>query len=457
MKRGLKIFVGLSLTLSLLGLGGSALAEEAPQPVSMDKLLQRVKSGWTEVKTQNKEREAKFVAERNKRKEMLEALKKEVARAEERSTALEQSFQANEIRIAELEETLKQSMGNMGELFGVIRQVAGDTRGHLDASIASAEFGGRQAVMDKLSESKSIPSIAELRGLWETLLQEMVESGRVSRFDAPVLNSEGVEVTSKVTRVGLFNALQDGKYLQWLPDVQKLTILGRQPGDRFLSTAEDLTASNGEEMVRFAIDPSRGSILSLLVQTPTIGERLEFGGVIGYIILGLGALTVLVGLFRLVVLTKTNGAIAKQINSKEPDVNNPLGRVLKVYEDNPEADAEALELKLDEAILREQSGVEEFLWAVKVVSVAAPLMGLLGTVTGMINTFQAITLFGTGDPKLMAGGISEALVTTMLGLVVAIPLVLLHSLLKITSRRIMETIGEQSVGLVAERAEDANA
>ena len=111
-----------------------------PQPVSMDKLLQRVKSGWTDVKSQNKEREAKFVAERNKRKEMLEALKKEVAQAEARSTALEQSFQANEIRIAELEETLKQSMGNMGELFGVIRQVAGDTRGHLDASIASAEF-----------------------------------------------------------------------------------------------------------------------------------------------------------------------------------------------------------------------------------------------------------------------------------------------------------------------------
>ena len=168
-------------------------------------------------------------------------------------------------------------------------------------------------------------------------------------------------------------------------------------------------------------------------------------------------MTVLVGLFRLVVLTKMNGAIAKQITSKQADENNPLGRILKVYEDNPEADAEALELKLDEAILREQSGIEEFLWAVKVVSVAAPLMGLLGTVTGMINTFQAITLFGTGDPKLMAGGISEALVTTMLGLVVAIPLVLLHSLLKITSRRIMETIGEQSVGLVAERAEETNA
>lgn len=431
--------------------------EEAPQPVSMNKLLQRVKSGWSEVKAKNKEREARFIAERDKQKALLAALKKEVQQAEARSTSLEQSFQTNEIRIAELEETLKQSMGNMGELFGVIRQVAGDTRGHLDASIASAEFGGRQAVMDKLSESKSIPSIGELRGLWEILLQEMVESGKVSRFDAPVLNSEGIEVTSKVTRVGLFNALLDGQYLQWLPDVQKLTILGRQPGDRFLSTAEDLSASDGNDMVRFAIDPSRGSILSLLVQTPTLGERLEFGGVIGYIILGLGAFTVLIGLFRLVILTKTNGAIAKQITSKEADEKNPLGRILKVYEDNPQADAEALELKLDEAILREQSGVEEFLWAVKVVSVAAPLMGLLGTVTGMINTFQAITLFGTGDPKLMAGGISEALVTTMLGLVVAIPLVLLHSLLKTMCRRIMETIGEQSVGLVAERSENSNA
>ena len=439
-----------------VGFGGQAFAEEAPQPVSMETLLKRVKSGWTDVKTENKEREAKFIAERNKRKAMLEALKKEVARAEARSTQLEQSFQANEIRIAELEETLKQSMGNMGELFGVIRQVAGDTRGHLDASIASAEFQNRQAVMDKLSESKSIPSIDQLRALWETLLQEMVESGKVSRFDAPVLNSAGVEETTKVTRVGLFNAVQDGQYLQWLPDVQKLSILGRQPEERFRSTAEDLSASNGE-MVKFALDPSRGSILSLLVQTPTLSERLEFGGVIGYIILSLGALTVFIGLIRLVQLSTTNGAITRQIKDKEPSEKNPLGRILKVYQANSSADAEALELKLDEAILREQASVEKFFWAVKVVSVAAPLMGLLGTVTGMINTFQAITLFGTGDPKLMAGGISEALVTTMLGLVVAIPLVLLHSLLKTSSRRILETLGEQSVGLVAERAEKANA
>jgi len=439
-----------------VGFGGQAFAEEAPQPVSMETLLKRVKSGWTDVKTENKEREAKFIAERNKRKAMLEALKKEVARAEARSTQLEQSFQANEIRIAELEETLKQSMGNMGELFGVIRQVAGDTRGHLDASIASAEFQNRQAVMDKLSESKSIPSIDQLRALWETLLQEMVESGKVSRFDAPVLNSAGVEETTKVTRVGLFNAVQDGQYLQWLPDVQKLSILGRQPEERFRSTAEDLSASNGE-MVKFALDPSRGSILSLLVQTPTLSERLEFGGVIGYIILSLGALTVFIGLIRLVQLSTTNGAITRQIKDNEPSEKNPLGRILKVYQANSSADAEALELKLDEAILREQASVEKFLWAVKVVSVAAPLMGLLGTVTGMINTFQAITLFGTGDPKLMAGGISEALVTTMLGLVVAIPLVLLHSLLKTSSRRILETLGEQSVGLVAERAEKANA
>ena len=443
---------GFTLSVS----SSQAFAEEAPQPVSMETLLKRVKSGWTGVKAENKEREAKFVAERNKRKAMLEALKKEVANAEARSTQLEQSFQANEIRIAELEETLKQSMGNMGELFGVIRQVAGDTRGHLDASIASAEFQNRQAVMDKLSESKSIPSIDQLRALWETLLQEMVESGKVSRFDAPVLNSVGVEETTKVTRVGLFNAVQDGQYLQWLPDVQKLSILGRQPEERFRSTAEDLSASNGQ-MVKFALDPSRGSILSLLVQTPTLSERLEFGGVIGYIILSLGGITALIGLIRLIQLSTTNSAISRQVKDKTPSEKNPLGRILQVYQQNPGADAEALELKLDEAILREQSSVEKFLWAVKVVSVAAPLMGLLGTVTGMINTFQAITLFGTGDPKLMAGGISEALVTTMLGLVVAIPLVLLHSLLKTSSRRILETLGEQSVGLVAERAEKANA
>jgi biopolymer transport protein ExbB len=143
----------------------------------------------------------------------------------------------------------------------------------------------------------------------------------------------------------------------------------------------------------------------------------------------------------------------QQRHLDHPKPDNPLGRVLTVYQQNRGVDPETLELKLDEVVMRESSQIERFLWLVKTVSVVAPLMGLLGTVTGMIQTFQAITLFGAGDPKMMAGGISEALVTTMLGLITAIPLVLLHATLANSARRINDILEEQSTGFVAIESE----
>jgi biopolymer transport protein ExbB len=133
--------------------------------------------------------------------------------------------------------------------------------------------------------------------------------------------------------------------------------------------------------------------------------------------------------------------------------DNPLGRILSVYDDNETIDPESLELKIDEAILREVPQLEKYHSIVKVFAAIAPLLGLLGTVVGMIVTFQALTLFGTGDPKLMAGGISQALVTTMLGLIVAIPLVFLHSILTSWSGTLIEILEEQSAGLIARHAE----
>ena len=428
---------------------------EGPKPATMQELLERVRTGWQNTQSEAKLREQEFRDKKQEQAALLEQAKKDVAALELRSTELEQSFQQGEVKIAELEDTLKATLGNMGELFGVIRQIAGDTRGHLDESMVSAEKPGRQAALDPLSSSKTIPAVDDLKQLWVILQEEMVESGRVSRFDTPVVLPNGEEASKTVTRVGVFNAVADGEYLTWLSDVQKLSVLGRQPKSRYLDTAEDLSAGTGGP-IRFAVDPSRGSILSLLVQTPSVSERLQFGGIIGYIILTLGGLTFLGGLVRLLQLLVTSGKVKSQLRAETPDDGNPLGRVLGIYQKHRELEPEALELKLDEAILREQAQADRFLWAVKVVAAAAPLMGLLGTVTGMIRTFQAITLFGTGDPKLMAGGISEALVTTMLGLVVAIPLVLLHSFLKTLSRRIMETLGEQSIGMVATRAEKAN-
>lgn len=142
-----------------------------------------------------------------------------------------------------------------------------------------------------------------------------------------------------------------------------------------------------------------------------------------------------------------------QIKSDVVNENNPLGRVLAVHESNRNADVETLELKIDEAILKEMPALERFLTLIKLIAAIAPLMGLLGTVTGMINTFQSMTLFGTGDPKLMAGGISQALVTTVLGITVALPTLFLHSIVNGMSQRVVHTIEEQSAGIIAVHAE----
>ena len=251
-------------------------------------------------------------------------------------------------------------------------------------------------------------------------------------------------------RLGVFNAIADGKFLRYQDG--RLAELPRQPAGRHTAAAgafQDATAG----WVSMSVDPSRGSILGLLVQAPTLVERIAQGGAIGYIIIALGLIGLALVGFQFTSLMLTGRAMAVQRDASSANVGNPLGRVMAVYEAHPDADTDTLERRLDESILRDTPPLERFLSTLRVLSVIAPLLGLLGTVTGMIETFQQITLFGTGDPKLMAGGISEALVTTMLGLMTAIPLVLLHSLLRDRSRGLIQVLEEQSAGLIAERAE----
>ncbi|MBA4802448.1 MAG: MotA/TolQ/ExbB proton channel family protein, partial [Euryhalocaulis sp.] len=208
------------------------------------------------------------------------------------------------------------------------------------------------------------------------------------------------------------------------------------------------------EVVKGPLDPSRGSLLAIQKDVPNLQERIDAGGVIGKIILVVLAVGLVLGVLRLIMLLMTSMAVRSQASNPEnPKKGNPLGRVLRVYEDNKDEDIETLELKLDEQILRENAKLELGLNFLKLIAAVAPLLGLLGTVTGMIRTFQAITLFGTGDPQIMADGISEALVTTVLGLVTAIPILLLHSFASSAARASQQTLDEQAAGLVAQRAE----
>jgi biopolymer transport protein ExbB len=425
------------------------LVIEGPRPTTADELLQEVIQGWEVEKLEDKERERIFANAREDQRRLLADAKAKEARAEARSQALEMKYQENEVTIAELEEALTQRMGNLGELFGVTRQIAGDTRGNVEASITTAQYGrSRVEFLEDLGKSKELPSITELERLWQELVREMVEQGKIVSFDSEVYTPSGIE-TRSVTRAGVFSVISEGEYLLWDPNLGQLQQLSRQPPGRFLSTVSEYQGSPG--VAGLAVDPSRGSLLAVLIETRELSERLPEGGYVGYSVITLGIIAALLGIYKMLILTITGRKVQAQKKTSRPDKSNPLGRILAVAADNPDVDREQLELMLDEVVLRESSKLESLVWLVRIVSVVAPLMGLLGTVTGMIKTFQSITLFGAGDPRMMAGGISEALVTTMLGLVTAIPLVLMHAALANSTKKIVDTLDEQSAGLIAQQ------
>jgi biopolymer transport protein ExbB len=429
-----------------------AAAEAPPKADNMQQLLDLVRRGGRAENSQNQKREAAFRADKANQKKLLAAALEEKDQEEIRSEELEAIFEDNELEIPRLEEQLRNRLGTLGELFGVVRQVAGDTRGFVEGSLVSAQLPGRAEFLSEFAQSKDLPEVEELEKLWFALQQEIIEGGKVVRFDAKVQTPDGEEVDTEVVRVGPFTAIADGQFLEYVEETGKLRILPRQPDSAHPGNAANLSEAR-DGIVRFSIDPTRGSLLGALVQTPDLFERIGQGGVVGYAIIALGVIGILIAIWRFIYLFGVGSKMRAQQSSDVPDTSNPLGRVLQAYAEHKDADVETLELKLDEAILREVPGLESGNTLIKTLGAVAPLMGLLGTVTGMINTFQAITLFGTGDPKLMAGGISQALVTTVLGLVAAIPLLLLHSLVAGRSKAMVQVLEEQSAGIVAARAE----
>ncbi len=432
--------------LLLLGAGGFSHAGE------LDDLLKQVKQSRAEEAKINKQREQEFLADRNRQKQLMNEAKAKLAAEKKRGVTLKTSFDDNELKLAELEETLERRQGNLGELFGVIRQVAGDTAGILDNSLVSAQIHDRTGELIRLSNEKKLPSIEEMEEVWFRMQEEMTESGKVSQFQGPVVAVDGSEEQRQITRVGVFNVVSDGKFLQFLPETGQLVELPRQPQERYLKMAADLEQSSSG-MTGMAVDPSRGSILGLLVQAPDLQERIAQGKAVGYVIIALALSGFLLALYLLLNLTIVHFKVKAQLKREEPKKNNPLGRVLLTYFDNKDVDLSTLERKIDEAVIKELPRLERGLSIIKILAIIAPLLGLLGTVTGMIQTFQSITLFGTGDPKLMAGGISQALVTTVLGLMTAIPLTFLHALVSSRSRTVVQVLEEQSAGIIAGHAE----
>lgn len=425
----------------------------ADKPANLDELLQQVKRERVLEQQQNQVREAEFAKAHDQQASLLAQAKQELADQEKRTQQLNTIFNEQEQRLAEQQSLLDDKSGSLGELFGTVRQVANDSRAVLESSMTNVQHPERVDFLNQLSDGKQQPTIEELRQLWLTLQEEMTASGKVEKFTTPVITTTGDVEDKQVTRIGVFTAFTDGLFLRYLPETGNLVELARQPVDRFRKLVAEFEDAQPGELLPTVIDPTRGAIMALLVQTPTLKERIEQGGWIGYIILVLGAIGLIIALIQFLSLTKDGHGIAKQQKQKEVSQKNPLGRILSVYNDRLAHDVETLSLKLDEAILREMPKLERGLITLAILAAVAPMLGLLGTVSGMIETFQSITLFGTGDPKLMSGGISQALVTTELGLAVAIPLLLIHSGLSSKSNRLVQILDEESAAIVARNAE----
>lgn len=429
------------------------------QAASLDELLKLINSAKVSESREHKQRESEFMKAQQDQQGLLNRARNTKNNEEARSVSLEKTFAENDLKIEALQLQLNERLGSLKELFGHLTSAAGDMRATLNQSVVSAQYQGRTDFLDeliaKMSSDTKLPKLEEIERLWAEMSREMIESGKVVKFPATVIKVDGEQASQEVVRIGVFNLVSDGAYLDYNPKNGVISELARQPDSHTGGAADLQEASSGFTSV--GIDPtgpSGGNLLKALVDTPTLTEKWHQGGLVGYIITGVGVFGLLLALWRFLVLAGISGKVSSQLkNPSEPKENNPLGRVLTIAKNNPNLDAESLELKLHEAVLKERPAIEAGLNLLKIIAMVAPLLGLLGTVTGMIVTFQQITIFGAGDPKAMAGGISQALVTTVLGLCVAIPIVLLHTLVNGRSQRVLHVLEEQSAGIIAENAE----
>lgn len=447
---------GCGLATILLLTAGAAQA----QTKALDELLRQVREGAAQSSKINQEREARFVRNRNEQQALLQKAEADMASARARADAVRARFDANQKAISELKAQLQNRAGDYTQVYAVVRQAAGDLRAVAADSLLSAQYPERMEFLDELAASNALPSLGQLETLWFTLQQEITEGGQVRRFEAEIVGRDGARRNAEVVRVGAFTAFADDEYLVLAPGQRLLQALPSQPEGRWRGLAEDFLESD-PPVAPILIDPTRGTLLAIEGEKPGLIERIHQGGSVGYIILMIGAAGALIALGQFLYLEAVGKRMRSQLQRlSQPDADNPLGRVLATFgtDHTPENDdPELLELRLSEAVLREAPALERGQSVLRLFVAAGPLLGLLGTVTGMIVTFQAITVFGTGDPRLMADGISQALVTTVQGLVVAIPLLFVNSLLAVRSRTLVQILDEQSARLLAQRLEASRA
>ncbi|MEG7559788.1 MotA/TolQ/ExbB proton channel family protein [Vibrio cholerae] len=414
-------------------------------------LVQQATQEKAQQQQHNQQREAGFVQTAQELQAAKAELLAERNRLQKEADQLSSQFSDNENTLARLEETLRLETGSLGEMFGVVRQNAKELQSELDQSMTGVEPRAHQQSIDDVVAAKTLPSMAQLRGLWQAMSEEIRASGQIQTTEIQWLNGQGETQTVPALRLGSLGLISEQGYVKWDNARQQALSYQQLPSD-FPTFSHIRTLVDGD-VVTMKVDPSRGVLLEQLALTPTLSQRLQAGGVIGNVILVLLGVGLIIALYRGAILATLRQKIKAQLKNPEQPGNNPLGRILAVYNKEQQRSVEALELRLLEAVVDEQNHLETGLSMLKLLAALAPMLGLLGTVTGMIETFQVITQFGNGDPKVMAGGISMALVTTVEGLIAAIPLLLAHNILSAQAEAIRNILEKQGIGLVAQQAE----
>lgn len=458
--RNLLKITGLTATACLLGLTSNlVLAQNA---TTLAGLLDLVENDRVAESAEYVQRQQEFEQSANNQQQILDTTNERIVEQEQTQSNLSDQFEANEIIIRDKRDILRDRRGDLNELFGTLQGVAGDFLSNFENSLISAQYPGRSEFIEgfiaKAGSTIEQLNPEEIERFWFYMQQEVVESARISKYNGDVSLPTGDTVNRSITRIGNFNVVSEGEYLSYDGDIGHLQVLPRQPDGAMLSAASALESSTSG-FTKVGIDPTGGvggQVMANLVNFPSVEEQVRNNsGTIGFIIIGVGVVGILIGFLRLLILTLVSIKVRSQLKSDKASKNNPLGRVLLVAESNPSADTETLELKLGEAILQETPSLESMLTLIKMIATIAPLGGLLGTVTGMIQVFQQITVYGAGDPTIMAGGISSALMTTVLGIVVAIPTIFMHTVVKSRADNIIHILEEQATGMIAQKAEQS--
>jgi len=440
------------LPFLVLGLLAQEESNEISTPVitDLDLLVESVKTTASIRAKEDRARLNRFLSDKNKQQSLLNQMKVRLTNEENRSEILTKQYEDNDATLSDLEEQLTLKLGSFGELFGIVRQTAGESKGQFALSLTNIEYPERIEFLGDLAERKSLdlPTSAELERLWYEILNELNQSGKVKNYNTDILSKSGELVNRDIIRIGVFNSVSDGDYLNLVSEQNVLEYLAKQPEGSIRRSARKLQ-NNDIEYREVFIDPTRGSLLTKLIDRAGFFERINQGGFVGYIILIILALGITMGVLQFLFLRNESQTVDNELNTGNYSESSTLGKLNTIYSKYKGDNPEELEAQLEDVLARAAPALEKNLSIIKLLAAVAPLLGLLGTVIGMIETFQAITLFGTGDPKLMAGGISQALVTTMLGLIAAVPLLFIHNILDSRSRAITQIYEEQAIGYVA--------